>query len=148
MAFWVATAVLTLLLVAIAVIDHKTLRIPDTLSLPLLACGFWAGPVIYATPWYDHAVGAVAGYGVFAAIGGWYFRRNGTEGLGLGDAKVFAAAGAWLGWQALPVVLLIAAAGGLVSAVAQGQHNARAGLAFGPWLALAIWVVWVMRAWV
>ncbi len=142
---WGVTLALTLVLVAIAIIDLRTFRIPDALSLPLIPCGLAMALWLPLMPFAAHLIGAVAGFALFAAIGLWYYRRTGTEGLGLGDAKLFAAAGAWLGWQALPAVLLIAALGGLALALVQhrtGRHNA---IAFGPWLALGFWAVWVWR---
>ena len=83
---------------------------------------------------------------VLAVIGEVYFRRNGTEGLGLGDAKLFSAAGAWLDWTSLPLVLLLAAGGGLLYVAVSGSLKKRAGIAFGPWLALAFWLVWMHGA--
>lgn len=142
-----ATGVLTGFLCAIGWIDARTLRIPDALSLPLAGLGLgWAAlqpePLVLA-----HLIGAVLGYSVLALMGWVYFRRSGAEGLGLGDAKLFGAAGAWLGWQALPQVLLIAAVTGLVFAVARKAARAspKVHVAFGPWLALAIWLVWLWQ---
>lgn len=133
-----ATVVLTLLLLAIARADLRTLRIPDSLNALLAASGL-ALAVLGERPW-DHVIGALAGYALFWTIGEAHFRRTGREGLGLGDAKLFGAAGAWLGWQALPFVLLIAALGGLAAALL----NRRGELAFGPWLALGLWVMWLV----
>lgn len=135
-----ATLGLVAALVAIAVVDARSLRIPDRLSLPLIAAGLLVGPVVRGGAAADHVIGAVAGFALFALIGEVHFRRRGVEGLGLGDAKLFAAGGAWLGWQGLPSVLLLAALGGLALALAAGRGRP---LAFGPWLALAIAVVWM-----
>ena len=134
-----ATVVLTLLLLAIAWADLRTMRIPDSLNALLAASGL-ALAALGERPW-DHVIGAVAGYALFWAIGEAYFRRTGREGLGLGDAKLFGAAGAWLGWQALPFVLLIAALAGLAAALLQRRSE----LAFGPWLALGLWAMWVAQ---
>lgn len=143
---WFVTLGLTLVLAAIAIIDARTRRIPDLLSLPLIPAGLAVAYLTPLLPIQHHLIGACAGYALFAAIGAWYFRRTGTDGLGLGDAKLFAAAGAWLGWQALPAVLLIAALGGLGFALVQGRTNRHVALAFGPWLALAFWAVWLWQA--
>jgi leader peptidase (prepilin peptidase) / N-methyltransferase len=143
MVFWVATGVLTAVLVAIAVIDLRTFRIPDLLSLPLIAAGLilaWTMPLL---PFWHHIIGAAAGFAVLAGIGEWYFHRRGIDGLGLGDAKLFAAAGAWLGWQGLPMVLMIAALGGLAFALLRGGATRVTAIAFGPWLALGFWLVWL-----
>jgi leader peptidase (prepilin peptidase)/N-methyltransferase len=95
----------------------------------------------------DHALGALAGFVSFAAIAGVYRRARGREGLGLGDAKLLAAAGAWLGWQALPGVVVMAAASGLALALATALGGGKLAwtsrVAFGPHLALAFWLVWL-----
>ena len=128
---------LGLWLVVIAAIDLITLRIPDILTLPLVALGLvvagFGGLPILA----NHLIGAGVGFLILALFGEIFYRMRGIEGLGLGDAKLFAAAGAWLGWQALPMVLLVAASGGLVWALVRRQSGE---LAFGPWLALGFWV--------
>ena len=135
-----AAVLLTALLAAIAVTEMRTQRIPDRLSQPLLAAGLaWAA--LAGEPFRSHLVGAAAGYAVLAGFGWLHFRLRGIEGLGLGDAKLFAAGGAWLGWQPLPLVLLVASLGGLAYAIATGAAARR--IAFGPWLALAIWLAWV-----
>jgi leader peptidase (prepilin peptidase)/N-methyltransferase len=83
----------------------------------------------------------------FALIAWLYRRLRGREGLGLGDAKLLGAGGAWLGWQALPSVVAlgaaIALALALAGAAAGGKLSATTRIAFGPYLALAIWVVWL-----
>ena len=139
---YATTVLLTLVLGAIAIIDLRQFRIPDALSLPLALCGMLVAWLLPILPWQNHLIGAVAGFALFAVIGEVYFRHTGTEGLGLGDAKLFGAAGAWLGWQALPSVLLIAAVGGLVFALLRGRHLR---VAFGPWLALGLWLVWLWQ---
>ena len=135
-----ATLALTVLLVAIARADLRTLRIPDPLNAALILTGL--GLAAMGPRLADHGIGAAVGYALFWGIGEAYFRRTGREGLGLGDAKLFAGAGAW---QALPFVLLIAALGGLVAALLQRGRGGVAEVAFGPWLAVGLWVLW-MRA--
>ena len=84
---------------------------------------------------------------VVAAIGLAYRRLRGREGIGLGDAKLFAAAGAWLSWTGLPSVLLLAAAAGLaghlLAARLTGRRLKGRELPFGPYLARALWLVWL-----
>ena len=137
-AFLLETAVLAVWLGAIAVIDARTLRIPDGLSLPLVALG-----LVVSQDLAGHLIGAGAGFLLMAGFGAAHFRLRGVEGLGLGDAKLFGAAGAWLGWQALPWVLLIGALGGLVWALVTRRSG---DLAFGPWLALGFFVCWLGQA--
>lgn len=134
---------LATVLLLIAVVDFRTQRIPDILSLPLIALGL--GWTLSAAPdaFPAHLLGALLGYGSLALFGELYFRRRGHEGLGLGDAKLFAAAGAWLGWQGLPLVLLSASLAGLAFAVATLRWRRDARMAFGPWIALGIWLGWL-----
>lgn len=143
----VTTVLLTLWLAAIGWIDAKSLRIPDALSLPLIGLGIIWAAVQPETSALPNLIGAAVGYGVLALIGYVYFAQTGSEGLGLGDAKLFSAAGAWLGWQALPQVLLFAATTGLIFAlVLKGLGASRPmQIAFGPWLALGLWVVWIWQ---
>jgi leader peptidase (prepilin peptidase) / N-methyltransferase len=143
--YWGVTAALTAVLCVITVIDLRQHRIPDLLSLPLIVAGLGVAFWWPRLPLQHHLIGAVAGFAVFGAIGGWYYRRTGSDGLGLGDAKLFAAAGAWLGWQSLPMVLLISALGGLGFAYLQRIQDRRAAIAFGPWLALGFWTAWLFR---
>lgn len=133
---------LGLWLLVIAVIDLKTLRISDMLSLPLMVFGLIFAGFQDIRILADHLIGAGVGFLVLGLVGEFFFRLRGREGLGLGDAKLFAAAGAWLGWQALPMVLLVAALGGLCWALLRRE---RGELAFGPWLALGFWLELLLR---
>ena len=72
-----------------------------------------------------------------------YRRLRGREGMGLGDAKLLGAAGAWVGWQGLAGVLLIAAVTGLATAVVLRRTSLSDALPFGPFLALGIWLTWL-----
>lgn len=142
----IVTLALGLCLLIVAIVDLRRLRIPDALSLPLVAAGLaWTA---FARPeaLLAHLAGALAGYAAFALFGELYFRRRGVEGLGLGDAKLLAAGGAWLGWQSLPAVVLIASVAGLVFALATRALRRDAPLAFGPWIALGIWLCWIAAA--
>lgn len=141
-----ASAALGWTLLAAAEIDRRHMILPDTLVLPLVA----AGPlVLYAmapaqvTP---AVAGAFAGFLLLAGVAWVYRRWRRREGLGLGDAKLFAAAGAWTTLAGLPSVLLIAATTGLLTAVLGSARKTpwpddRA-VPFGPFLALGLWLVW------
>jgi leader peptidase (prepilin peptidase)/N-methyltransferase len=126
-------------LLTLAVIDGREFVLPDIIVLPLIPIGLL---VVWAIDPAGHALGALAGFASFAAIAGVYRRVRGREGLGLGDAKLLAAAGAWLGWQTLPSVVLIAAASGLAFALAASACLDQPGR-LGPYLALAFWLVWL-----
>ena len=84
-------------LLALAWIDWKHMVLPDVLTLPLILAGFGATLLDAPEAISEHAAAAVAGYGAFRAIEIGYRRLRGREGLGQGDAKLLAAAGAWLG---------------------------------------------------
>lgn len=129
-------------LAVIAVIDARTLRIPDGLSLPLIGAGLVAAAFWPASELADRLIGAGAGFLILGAVGEVYFRLRQREGLGLGDAKLFAGAGAWLGWQMLPWVLVVASVAALCRALI---HRSRPEIAFGPWLALGFWLCLQVR---
>jgi len=134
-------------LIALAAIDVRHLLLPDTLTLPLVPAGLAVAWLVDPAKMPDHALGAVAGFLALAAVGFAYRHLRGREGLGLGDAKLFAAAGAWASWQGLPSVLLLAAAGALawqlVAARWRDRPLAGRELPFGPYLAAALWLVWL-----
>ena len=95
----------------------------------------------------DALAGAAAGYGLLAGLGYVYRRLRGRDGLGLGDAKLLAAAGAWLGLASLPWVVLAAALLGLLLALAQRRPlQAETAVPFGPALALAFWGMFMLLA--
>jgi leader peptidase (prepilin peptidase)/N-methyltransferase len=135
-------------LLALALIDLRHHVLPDALSLPLIPAGLALAWLIEPGKLADHAIGAAAGFIGFFLVAWLYRRLRRREGLGLGDAKLLAAAGAWLGWQALPSVVALAAGlalGGaaLAGSLGGGKLSATAEIAFGPYLALAIWAVWL-----
>lgn len=130
-------------LLAAALVDRRTLLLPDLLTLPLIAAGLAAAGfgLAPASP-LGSLAGALSGLAGTALLAEAYRRLRGREGLGMGDAKLLAAAGAWLGPGALPLVLLIGAAAALAAALATGAHRRpQEPLPFGPWLALGFWSV-------
>lgn len=134
-------------LLALAAIDLRHLLLPDALCLPLVPAGLAVAWAIDPALLSDHLLGALLGFVAFAAIALVYRRLRGRDGLGMGDAKLLAAAGAWLGWLALPSVVLIAAVAGLslalAGALAGGKLAWSSRIAFGPHLALGLWLVWL-----
>lgn len=132
-------------LARLAWIDLAEHRLPDAWTLPLILAGLALSLAGLGPEPLDAAIGGAAGYAVFWAIGTLFFLRRGIDGLGLGDAKLFAAAGAWLGYALLPQVLLVACLGGLGHALVV-RRGAGEPLAFGPWLALGFWLVWSAQA--
>jgi len=135
------------ILLALALVDAATSRLPNILTLPLVALGLLATLWMPAETLLDHVLGAAAGYGVFLGLALLYHRLRGQEGLGLGDAKLMGAAGAWLGWRPLPTVILLGCVGAFlwlaIRAVTKGRDSWREPLPFGPPLCAAIWLVWL-----
>ena len=143
----VAGLFLAAMLAAISAIDWRTHRIPDLLSLPLTAAGLAWNYGWGTGPFSNYLIGAGLGYASLALFGTLYFRLRGQDGLGLGDAKLFAAAGAWLGWRALPFVLLAASLAGLLFALGTRRLAPAPGdrpIAFGPWISFAILLAWLL----
>jgi leader peptidase (prepilin peptidase) / N-methyltransferase len=143
-----ASIVLGACLVALSAIDLKTFRLPDAITLPLAAVGLilaaalnWEPPVVW------RCLAAAGGYAFIWGVNEAYRRVRGHAGMGLGDAKLFAAAGAWLGLDGLPSVLLYGCLGALLFAAVKnlsGQKmDMRAALPFGPFLSAGIWLVWL-----
>ncbi len=134
-------------LLALAWIDVEHMLLPDALTLPLLLAGL--GGTLLLQPWNitDHALGAGLGYLAFRAVAAGYRLWRGRTGLGAGDAKLLAVAGAWLGWQALPWVVLAASLGGIAAAfIARllGHRVTRTmAMPFGPFIAAATWLIWL-----
>ncbi len=137
-------------LLALAWIDARCWLLPDVLTLPLVIAGLAAAAAFDPSELTDRALGAVAGYLGLRAIALVYRAIRGRDGLGGGDAKLLAAAGAWVGLRALPQVVLFAAFAGLLAAaglrLAGVRLGAQSALPFGPFLALATWLVWLMPA--
>ena len=125
-------------LIALAFIDLDTTLLPDSLTLPLVWLGLLVNLGGHFASLADAVIGAMAGYGVLWSVY-WLFKlATGKEGMGFGDFKLLAAIGAWLGWQLLPVTLLLSSAVGAVIGIAMillVKHDRRVPIPFGPYLA-------------
>ncbi|MBY0436952.1 MAG: A24 family peptidase [Burkholderiales bacterium] len=134
-------------MLALALIDFDTQLLPDGLTLPLL----WAGLLVNIwgvfAPLQEAVVGAAAGYLALWAVY-WAFKlATGKEGMGYGDFKLLAAIGAWLGWQALPLVILLSSLAGAVigiALIAAARRGRSVPMPFGPYLVIAgvVALVW------
>lgn len=132
-------------LVVLALLDLRHFWLPDRLTLPLAAIGVAAAAGGAGVPFADSLIGAAVGYASLALIAWGYRALRHREGMGGGDPKLFAAIGAWLGWQMLPPVLLLASVVGLASAGLRGSRPAGTDqLPLGTFLALAAWPIWLI----
>jgi leader peptidase (prepilin peptidase) / N-methyltransferase len=126
-------------LVALAFIDLDTQFLPDDLTLPLM----WAGIVSAALGWIPVTLaasvgGAVAGYLSLWLVFHAYRLIRGKEGMGAGDFKLLAALGAWMGWQLIPSIILLASAVGAlvgIGLIVFRSHDRNVPIPFGPYLA-------------
>ena len=141
-------------LIALTFIDADTTLLPDDITLPLLWLGLLVNIGGVFTDIGSATLGAAAGYLILWSVY-WAFKLiTGKEGMGYGDFKLLAAIGAWLGWQLLPLVILLSAAVGTVVGIAgivlKGRDKG-AKLPFGPYLAAAgfIALIWgqQLNAW-
>ncbi len=144
----VPTVLLAALLSIATFVDIRTMRIPDALNAALVASGL-AVTWLLGKPLLAALVGAAVGYLALFLLNWAYRRARGRDGLGLGDAKLLAGAGAWLGWMGLPFVVLIASALGLAwvagARVAGRRLQAHDALAFGPFICAGTFVVWLVQ---
>lgn len=130
-------------LLTLALIDLDTQLLPDSLTLPLLWAGllFALGNVYVPLP--AAVVGAIAGYLSLWTVFQLFRLLTGKEGMGYGDFKLLGALGAWLGWTALPAVILLSSVVGAVVGVGLilfRRHNSQVPIPFGPYLAAAGWI--------
>ncbi|HEX9877515.1 MAG TPA: A24 family peptidase [Gammaproteobacteria bacterium] len=135
-------------LLALSLIDIDRQYLPDSLTLPLL----WAGLLVAAlsgageplfTDLNSAVIGAAAGYLSLWSVYQLFKLATGKEGMGYGDFKLLAALGAWLGWQLLPLVILLSAAVGALlggALLALGGKSRQTPIPFGPYLAAAGWI--------
>jgi leader peptidase (prepilin peptidase) / N-methyltransferase len=149
---WPAACALlvTWALIALTAIDFDRQLLPDDITLPLMWAGLLAaavlGPTVGSsvpTSIRDAIVGAASGYISLWLVFHAFRLVTGKEGMGYGDFKLFAALGAWLGWQMLPLVILLAAATGAVLGILMIVFRGRdrsAPMPFGPYLAAAGWI--------
>jgi leader peptidase (prepilin peptidase)/N-methyltransferase len=137
-------------LLTVTWIDWNHFRLPDVLTLPLLLAGLTLTLAQDPGSLTDHCIATALAYLSFQGLAIAYRRLRGRDGLGAGDAKLFAAAGAWCGLAALPVIVLGSAVTGLLAALglalAGRTMTFTTRIPFGPCIALAFWLVWIQTA--
>ena len=148
--FWVL--ILSYSLVCLTLIDFDHMLLPDQITLPLLWIGLLVNINGLIVPLPDSVIGAVAGYlSLFSVF--WLFKLvTGKEGMGFGDFKLFALFGAWIGWQLLPILILMASVVGAIVGISLlifGNHQRGQAIPFGPYLAVAGWLtlLWGDNIW-
>ena len=129
-------------LLYLAYVDFRTFRLPNSITLPLIIAGL--GLSVFTSWGFTNAQSALIGAGLgyaFLWLPNYVYRLiKKQDGIGMGDAKLLAALGAWLGWSSLPGILLIASVSGLIGGIVwlkwiqRGYGHA---FPFGPFLAIA-----------
>jgi leader peptidase (prepilin peptidase)/N-methyltransferase len=153
-AFWVtagwvalATSILGWILLPLAIIDWRSHQLPDVLTLPLIPIGLIVAWMIEPGSVRDHAFGAAAGFIALFGVAWAYRRLRHREGLGRGDTKLLAGIGAWVTWQGLASVVLMAAVSALLVSIARATTGAPVSwthrLPFGTFLAISGWLIWL-----
>jgi len=139
--FTLAALVLVWALIALSMIDFDTQLLPDNITLPLLWLGLLMSLLhISNIPLKDSVIGAMAGYMSLWSVYQLFKLITGKEGMGFGDFKLLAVLGAWLGWQALPLILFLSALVGAVvgiSLILFLGRDKNIPIPFGPYLAAA-----------
>jgi leader peptidase (prepilin peptidase)/N-methyltransferase len=143
-----AALLLTWFLIALSLIDLDHKLLPDNLTLPLMWLGLLLALIeINGAPLFTDlrasVIGAAAGYLSLWSVFQLFRLLTGKEGMGYGDFKLLAALGAWLGWQVLPLIVVLSAAVGSVVGIGlimTGQRSRQAEIPFGPYLAGAGWL--------
>lgn len=137
---------LTWCLIALSFIDIDHQLLPDSITLPLVWLGLFLSLLpIYANS-HDSIIGAIAGYTSLWSIYHLFRLLTGKEGMGYGDFKLLAVFGAWLGWQYLPLIILLSSLVGAVIGIfliVFRKHDVGKPIPFGPYLAMAGWLALV-----
>ncbi len=151
----VALLFFTWTLISLTMIDADTQLLPDNMTLPLLWLGLIVNYFELIVPLGSAVWGAIWGYMALWLVYQGFKLLTGKEGMGYGDFKLLAALGAWLGWQMLPIVILLSSLVGAVigiSMVIIKGKDKNIPIPFGPYLAIAGWiaVLWgneISRIW-
>jgi prepilin signal peptidase PulO-like enzyme (type II secretory pathway) len=135
-------SLLVLTLLYLAYVDWRTFRLPNVITFPLIILGIlfnWVSEFRFTSLAYA-MLGVALGYGSLWALNAGYRLLKNRNGIGMGDAKLLAALGAWLGWSAIPSILLIASIAGIIGGIAWLKwrgHQLQQEFPFGPFLVIA-----------
>jgi prepilin signal peptidase PulO-like enzyme (type II secretory pathway) len=136
-------AILFAVAAPLCILDLRSMVLPDLLTLPLIAVGLTGGILAGTAPGFDRFIGAVIAYAALRGLGMLWLRLRNEEAMGQGDAKLFAAIGAFVGWQALPEVALTAALAAIAVILGCRKGKASRAVAFGPALIFGA-LTWVL----
>ena len=139
----IAALGLTAVLIALTGIDADTQLLPDNITLPLLWAGLLLSLFNVFTDPVSSIIGAIAGYMSLWSIYQLFRVLTGKEGMGHGDFKLMGALGAWMGWQMLPLVILLSSLVGAIIGLllmALKRHEKGSPMPFGPFIAAAGWI--------
>jgi len=134
---------LTWALIALSFIDFDTQYLPDSITLPFLWLGLAFNVAGTYTSTQESVIGAIAGYLTLWSVFHLFRLITGKEGMGYGDFKLLALFGGWLGWSALPLIVLLSSVVGAVvglTLIALRGHDKNIPIPFGPYLAIAGWI--------
>ena len=138
-----AGMVLTWSLIALSFIDFDRQLLPDDITLPLLWAGLLLNVFAVFTPLSSAVIGAAGGYVFLWLVYQLFKLATGKEGMGYGDFKLFAALGAWLGWQSLPLIILLSSLVGAILGITFilfFGRDRQLPIPFGPFLCVAGWI--------
>lgn len=138
-----AALILTWALISLTMIDFHTQLLPDNITMPLIWLGISVNIFTMFTDLQSSVLGAMAGYLILWLIYHGFKLLTGKEGMGFGDFKLLAALCAWLGWQYLPLIIILSSLVGAVIGIAMMvffRHDRNVPIPFGPYLAIAGWI--------
>ncbi|PPD47358.1 MAG: hypothetical protein CTY13_05715 [Methylobacter sp.] len=134
---------LTWALIALTFIDIDSHLLPDSITLPLLWLGLLLSLFGIFTDTHTSIIGAIAGYLILWSVYQLFKLLTGKEGMGYGDFKLLAVFGAWLGWQTLPMIIILSSLVGAVIGIGMiifVKRDHATPIPFGPYLAAAGWI--------
>jgi leader peptidase (prepilin peptidase)/N-methyltransferase len=135
--------VLSWALISLSLIDYDTQYLPDQITLPFLWLGLLLNLNNTFTDIHSAIIGAVAGYLVLWSVYQLFKLLTKKEGMGFGDFKLLALLGAWMGWQFLPVIIILSSLVGSIigiTLIVLKKHEREIPIPFGPYLAVAGWI--------